>query len=164
MNSRVDDLLARAFASSAKPVERAPGEPVPDEPSVETAGSRTEELHPKTVVTNEAAGTDFNANPAGREATHEPCPRADRLTAAEVALGRRIFAELPNLHDWIKRFGGYAKITAEGWAEYAAAKHPREADRVDSLQGGGSLSLGWEWPIAGPETPAADLRGPSGAN
>ena len=42
-------------------------------------------------------------------------------TAIEKALGRRIFADPPNLRDWIRRFGGYAKITAEGWAEYAAA-------------------------------------------
>ena len=46
-------------------------------------------------------------------------------TAIEIALGRRIFEDPPCLSDWIKRFGGYAKITAEGWAEYDAAMAER---------------------------------------
>jgi hypothetical protein len=31
-------------------------------------------------------------------------PLADGLTAAERALGRRILAEPPNLHDWIRKY------------------------------------------------------------
>jgi hypothetical protein len=27
----------------------------------------------------------------------------------------------PDLHDWIKRYGGYSNITQEGWAAYDAA-------------------------------------------
>jgi hypothetical protein len=27
----------------------------------------------------------------------------------------------PDLHEWIRRFGGYHRITPEGWAEYDAA-------------------------------------------
>lgn len=43
------------------------------------------------------------------------------LTAIELALGRRILTDPPSLHDWIRKFGGYARITAEGWAEYDRA-------------------------------------------
>jgi hypothetical protein len=44
-----------------------------------------------------------------------------QLTEIEIRLGRVILREPPRLGDWIKRFGGYANITAEGWAEYDAA-------------------------------------------
>jgi hypothetical protein len=39
----------------------------------------------------------------------------------EEMLGRKILTAPPNLHDWIKHFGGYAKITPEGWADYNRA-------------------------------------------
>jgi hypothetical protein len=42
-------------------------------------------------------------------------------TMIERRLGRRVLIDPPNLHTWIKRFGGYSKITKEGWREYREA-------------------------------------------
>lgn len=55
----------------------------------------------------------------------------DDLTVIERVLGYKILKEPPNLlHDWIRRFGGYAKITIEGWADYnEAIAQWREATR-----------------------------------
>jgi hypothetical protein len=62
-------------------------------------------------------------------------PLSDGLTAAERVLGRRILTEPPSLHDWIRKFGGFANVPPEGWREYEEAKRQWEADRVGDLQG-----------------------------
>lgn len=49
-------------------------------------------------------------------------PDGRPLTMIEIVLGRQILGEPPSLGALVKRFGGYANITAEGWAEYDAAR------------------------------------------
>jgi hypothetical protein len=52
----------------------------------------------------------------------EPDRHDERRTAIERMLGRHVAApEPPNLHDWIKRFGGYVNISPEGCPDYKAA-------------------------------------------
>jgi hypothetical protein len=68
----------------------------------------------------ERAATPF----AGREKREEgtlTSPDGRPLTMIEIVLGRIILKAPPGLHDRIQRFGGYSKITAEGWDEYDAA-------------------------------------------
>lgn len=67
----------------------------------------------------------------GEQDPDETLPRSPP-TAIEVVLGRQILKDPPSLRDWIKRFGGYSKITAEGWAEYHAAM----AEWRDEAKGG----------------------------
>ena len=55
------------------------------------------------------------------QADVEASPSDDNLTAIERVLGRKILQDPPSLRDWITRFGGYAKITPEGWADYNRA-------------------------------------------
>jgi hypothetical protein len=55
------------------------------------------------------------------EVVEEPLFNRRPITGIEIGLDRIILREPPSLHDWIKRFGGCANITPEGWAEYDAA-------------------------------------------
>ena len=71
------------------------------------------------VVFIERAATPF----AGREKREEgtlTSPDRRPLTMIEIVLARSLQSP-PGLHDRIQRFGGYSKITAEGWDEYYAA-------------------------------------------
>jgi hypothetical protein len=53
------------------------------------------------------------------------------LTAIEVVLGRTVLREPPSLRAWVKRFGGYANITAEGWVEYDAAMEKFRSEKPE---------------------------------
>jgi hypothetical protein len=46
----------------------------------------------------------------------------DGLTMIERIVGRRVLEPPPDLAHWTTKHGGYAQITAEGWAEYRDAK------------------------------------------
>jgi hypothetical protein len=80
-------------------------------------------------------------------------PLADGLTAAERAIGRRLFKDPPDLHALIRRYGGYHLIPPEGWAEYAAAMKQWQEDRLSGLQGS----------AGGPQTGDAERSGPAPA-
>jgi hypothetical protein len=53
--------------------------------------------------------------------SRKPEDASDDRTTIERILDRRVLGTPPNLHNWIDRYGGYANITAEGWADYDRA-------------------------------------------
>jgi hypothetical protein len=155
----VYSVLDKAFAPSARPSESEPGEPW-----AETAddGSRIEKPRPKTAGADETTAIDLDADPVSRGRGMNPRQPPDEPTTIERMLGRCILKPPPDLHAWIRKYGGYADITAEGWAEYNEAKRQWEEDRLAGPRGGAGPARCL--PPAANETLPTDLPGPSGGN